>query len=169
MVALLKFKTRLQNCKLYSSGPPTVQIEPERLLVAQGTTAEIRCDARGDPTPTVRWSKVQSELGNNVQVIGPILRIVNVMIRDRGVYICTGESAGGTARAQAFLEVDRREPPSVEFYPKSNQTVVEGGSLILQCRITGGDPSPRLTWSRQDGRLIGGSVEELPNGVLRYN
>lgn len=82
--------------------------------------------------------------------------------------MCSAESPAGSAIATAILEVERRERPAIEMYPKPNQTVSEGGSLILQCRITGGDPPPRLTWVRSDGRPIGGNIEELPNGVLRF-
>lgn len=83
------------------------------------------------------------------------------------MYTCSAESPAGSAVATAILEVERRERPAIEMYPKANQTVTEGGSLILQCRIMGGDPPPRLTWVRSDGRPLGTSVEELQNGVLR--
>lgn len=45
-----------------------------------------------------RWSN---------QVTGPVLRIVNAMVRDRGMYICSAENAGGLAQASAIIEVER--------------------------------------------------------------
>jgi hypothetical protein len=48
--------------------PPTVRIEPETQTISQGTVGELRCTATGDPTPTVRWSKLNEELGSNIQV-----------------------------------------------------------------------------------------------------
>lgn len=147
--------------------PPSAQIEPERLTVAQGSTAELRCDARGDPVPTVRWTKVSGELGRNAEVFGSSLRLSDVSMHDRGIYICIAESAGGSAQATSMLEVERREAPVIELYPKANQTVVEGGSVILQCRITRGDPAPTIRWTKSDNRPFGPNIEELPHGALR--
>lgn len=48
--------------------PPTVRIEPETQTISQGTVGELRCTATGDPTPSIRWSKLNEELGGNVQV-----------------------------------------------------------------------------------------------------
>lgn len=60
-----------------------------------------------------------------------------------------------------------REPPAVELYPEATQTVITGGSVLLQCRVTGGIPSPRIRWTRTDGRPLSSAIEELPGGVLR--
>ena len=48
--------------------PPTARIEPETQTISQGTIGELRCTATGDPTPTIRWSKLNEQLGSNVQV-----------------------------------------------------------------------------------------------------
>lgn len=61
-----------------------------------------------------------------------------------------------------------REPPAIEIYPRQHQTVVVGGSALLQCRVTSGIPSPAVMWRRSDGRPLSPNIEELPNGVLRY-
>lgn len=61
-----------------------------------------------------------------------------------------------------------REPPAIEIYPDHHQTIVVGGSALLQCRTISGIPSPSVVWRRSDGRPLSPSVEELPNGVLRY-
>ena len=57
----------LTLCKL-NSGPPTVRIEPDRQTISQGSDAELRCLAVGDPSPTVRWTKVGEEFGQNILV-----------------------------------------------------------------------------------------------------
>ncbi|XP_021927336.1 basement membrane-specific heparan sulfate proteoglycan core protein isoform X6 [Zootermopsis nevadensis] len=149
--------------------PPTVRIEPETQTISQGTVGELRCTATGDPTPSIRWSKLNEELGGNVQAVGPVLRIINALVRDRGVYICTAENAGGSSVTSAVVEVERREPPAVEVYPEATQTVIAGGSVLLQCRVTGGIPSPRVSWTRTNGRPLSSIIEELPGGVLRFS
>lgn len=55
----------------------------------------------------------------------------------------------------------------MELYPEATQTVVAGGSVLLQCRVTAGIPLPRVTWTRPDGRPLSSAIEELPGGVLR--
>jgi Immunoglobulin I-set domain len=45
-----------------------VRIEPDRQTISQGTSAELRCLAVGDPTPTTRWTKVGEEFSSNIQV-----------------------------------------------------------------------------------------------------
>ena len=41
------------------------------------------------------------------QVTGPVLRIINAVVRDRGMYICSAENPGGVAQASAIVEVER--------------------------------------------------------------
>jgi hypothetical protein len=43
-----------------------------------------------------------------LQVVGPVLRIINALVRDRGVYICTAENAGGSSVTSAVVEVERK-------------------------------------------------------------
>ncbi|XP_046397627.1 basement membrane-specific heparan sulfate proteoglycan core protein-like isoform X3 [Ischnura elegans] len=149
--------------------PPTVRIEPDRQTIPQGTLAELRCLASGDPTPSIRWSKAAQELGSNVQIIGQLFRLNNAQVSDRGVYVCTAQNSGGTAQASAIIEVERRQAPSIELYPEARQVVQRGGSALVQCRITDGIPTPKLTWTRIDGNPFSPNVEELPGGVLRFN
>lgn len=44
------------------------------------------------------------------QAVGPVLRIINALVRDRGVYICTAENAGGSSVTSAVVEVERKWP-----------------------------------------------------------
>ncbi|KAJ1522549.1 hypothetical protein ONE63_001735 [Megalurothrips usitatus] len=152
-----------------NSGPPTAQIEPERQTVSQGTTAELRCLTSADPS-AIRWSKAgEPDMGSNVQAVGNVLKIFNALVRNRGIYVCTVQNAAGSSQASTIVEVERREPPAIEIYPNQYQTVTVGGSALLQCRITSGIPSPAVMWKRTDGHPLSPNVEELPNGVLRFN
>jgi hypothetical protein len=44
-----------------------VRIEPETQTISQGAVGELRCTVTGDPTPTIRWTKLNEELGSNIQ------------------------------------------------------------------------------------------------------
>jgi hypothetical protein len=151
-------------------GPPTVRIEPEEQTIGQGGRAELRCIASGDPAPTVLWSKVGEDLSSpNLAVSGSLLSLRAAAVSDRGMYICTAENAGGSARASAIIEVERREAPALEIYPEPYQTITTGGSVLFQCRTVAGIPTPLVTWTRADGRPFQPNVELLGGGVIRMN
>ena len=79
------------------------------------------------------------------------------------------ENDAGPSRDSAILEVERREKPQIEIYPSDNQTVVQGGSVLFQCRILSGIPNPRVQWKPiNSANSFGKNVEILANGgVIR--
>ncbi|XP_011864496.1 PREDICTED: basement membrane-specific heparan sulfate proteoglycan core protein isoform X15 [Vollenhovia emeryi] len=149
--------------------PPTIKVRPERQEVSQGTVAEVRCITSGEPGLQVKWSKYTETMSPRVQQVGDTLRIINVQISDRGVYICRVGSPTGSYEASAIIEVEPREAPILELYPQDVQTVILGGSADLQCRAKAGFPVPELQWSRQDNRPFASNVEQLPGGLLRLS
>ena len=151
-------------------GPPSVRIEPEEQTIGQGSSTELRCIGSGEPAPSLEWSKVGEDLSSpNLVVSGGVLSLRNAAVSDRGMYICTAENAGGSARASGIIEVERREPPGVEIYPENSQTITKSGSVLFQCRTIAGIPSPLVTWTRVDGLPLQPNVELLGGGVLRIN
>jgi len=54
---------------LLSGVRPSVKMDKERQTVSQGSTATIRCEVTGSPTPAITWSKSRGELGPNHQVM----------------------------------------------------------------------------------------------------
>jgi hypothetical protein len=50
-----------------------------------------------------------------------------VSIDSRGVYVCQVENSAGKSLASAIVEVERREAPLIEMYPKGHQNVVRDG------------------------------------------
>ena len=142
-------------------------------------------EERDISTVTYVWEKVRDEMDPaTASVSGTQLTISPLVVGDRGLYVCTVTSWCGTvARSSAVLEVEPREPPSVELYPAPHQAVPSGGSVMLQCRYRikpechdtdmtlirtmTGIPQPTVTWSREDGRPLTESTEILEGGVLR--
>ena len=52
------------------------------------------------------------------------------MVRDRGMYICTAENAGGVAQASAIVEVERKFFRCFDpFFCKELRNVVKGNPL----------------------------------------
>ncbi|XP_076378249.1 terribly reduced optic lobes isoform X5 [Megalopta genalis] len=146
---------------------PSVKVKPEKQTVPQGSIAEVSCLTSGEPGVQVRWSKYLELMSSRSQQIGDILRITNVQIADRGVYVCKVTGPSGSQEASAIIEVEPREAPLLELYPKETQAVILGGSADVQCRAIAGTPVPELHWSRSDGRPFAHNIKQLPGGVLR--
>ncbi|XP_018343803.1 PREDICTED: basement membrane-specific heparan sulfate proteoglycan core protein isoform X2 [Trachymyrmex septentrionalis] len=149
--------------------PPLVTVRPFRQEVKQGTVAEVRCITSGDPGLQVKWSKYTETMSSRVQQVGDMLRIINVQVSDRGVYLCRVTGPTGNYEASAIIEVEPREAPVLELYPQDIQTVILGGSADLQCRAKAGFPAPELRWSRVDNRPFASNIEQLPSGLLRLS
>lgn len=147
---------------------PSVHIEPERQTVRQGEDAKLRCIATGSPTPVIKFAKVGSNFTHRHIVQDDILTIEQTVVQDRGHYICLAENREGIARATAVLEVDRREVPLVEIYPKNIPPLHHGDSAFLQCRPTAGIPTPTVRWSRADGSPLTPSTEQTGPGIIRF-
>jgi len=76
--------------------------------VKQGTVAEVRCITSGDPGLQVKWSKYTETMSSRVQQVGDMLRIINVQVSDRGVYLCRVTGPTGNYEASAIIEVERK-------------------------------------------------------------
>ena len=148
---------------------PTVTISPEQRTIGQGDTVEVTCVTRGSPAPRVTWEKVGENLSSpSVSVSGNTLTVRSAQVEDRGMYLCQAENRAGSNRAIVILEVEPREPPTLEIFPALSQTIVTGGSALYQCRPRTGIPAPSISWTRVDRRPLAPSAEILPGGVIRF-
>ncbi|XP_075540319.1 terribly reduced optic lobes isoform X23 [Dermacentor variabilis] len=147
---------------------PSVHIEPERQTVRQGENAKLRCIATGTPTPVIKFAKVGSNFTHRHIVQDDTLTIEQTVVQDRGHYICLAENREGIARATAVLEVDRREVPLVEIYPKNIPPLHHGDTAFLQCRPIAGIPTPTVEWTRADGSPFTPSTELTGPGIIRF-
>lgn len=152
-------------------GPLEVRIEPEKQTIPQGTTARLTCMiTSGDPNSKILWTKANGQLTERHIVDRRNLRIEQVQVLDRGLYVCTVESpAGATTRGSSILEVEPREPPVLKIYPAVRQHISRGGNALFQCRVEGGIPEPVITWTRSDGMPMPANAQTMENGVIRFN
>ncbi|XP_017768750.1 PREDICTED: basement membrane-specific heparan sulfate proteoglycan core protein-like isoform X5 [Nicrophorus vespilloides] len=148
---------------------PSVTLEPNTQKVDQGTEAELKCNVVGSPIPTIHWSKEGGDISHNSLQQGSILKIYNVQMSDRGMYKCAAKNSFGLGQSFAIIDVQAREAPIIEIYPKNEQIVNVGSNAMFQCRILYGIPAPTIRWHRADGYPISHRVEKLSNGVLRFN
>ena len=57
--------------------------------------------------------------------------------------------------------------PRLEIFPESPQIINKGHSVLYQCNVVAGVPSPVITWSRTDQRPLTSNTEVLSGGLLR--
>ncbi|XP_068136939.1 immunoglobulin superfamily member 10 [Hyperolius riggenbachi] len=120
--------------------------------VLANTDAFIPCEATGNPTPTVLWTKVSSgtfvtktRRGNRMEVLANgTLSISSVGIQDRGQYLCVATNQYGSDRLLVSLSVITYPPRILQG--KSREITVHSGSFVnVKCQAEG-RPFPTITW-----------------------
>lgn len=88
--------------------PPKIKKFNDLYDAVQGSDFSLICEASGNPTPTVKWTKVHEKIDSNIQVNGNVLRILNAQPVNRGVYTCIAESEGGIAEESTVIDIERK-------------------------------------------------------------
>ena len=84
----------------------------------------------------ITWSRME----------GGSLVIGSVSKSDHGQYQCKAENVAG-ARESPSVTLGVHQPPYFISKPEAESVALVGGDLVLQCRA-GGDPPPRIAWTR---------------------
>uniref|UniRef100_A0A3P8SIM4 Roundabout guidance receptor 1 n=1 Tax=Amphiprion percula TaxID=161767 RepID=A0A3P8SIM4_AMPPE len=131
---------------------PSFVRRPGSQVVLVDQSVEFRCEARGDPVPTVRWRKDDGDLPKGRYEIREdhTLKIRRLASADVGSYTCVAENMVGKAEASATLTV--HVPPAFVVRPR-NQVVGVGRTVTLQCEATG-NPQPAIFWQREGSQNL---------------
>ncbi|XP_078514470.1 roundabout homolog 1 [Lissotriton helveticus] len=131
---------------------PSFVKRPSNMAVTVDDTAEFKCEARGDPVPTLRWRKDDGELPKARYEIRDdhTLKIRKVLAGDMGSYTCVAENMVGKAEASATLTV--QEPPYFVVKPR-DQVVALGRTVTFQCEANG-NPQPPIFWRREGSQNL---------------
>ncbi|XP_065792281.1 hemicentin-1 isoform X2 [Muntiacus reevesi] len=137
--------------------PPTIKSSglSER-VVLKYKPIPLQCIANGIPNPSITWLKdgqpVNTAQGNlKIQSSGRLLQIAKALMEDAGRYTCVATNAAGEAQQDIQLHV--HEPPSLEDAGKMlNETVVVNSPVQLECKAAG-NPSPAITWYKDNRPL----------------
>ncbi|KAM7440132.1 hypothetical protein ABFA07_010626 [Porites harrisoni] len=90
--------------------PPRMTVLPARQSrITLGTNFTLTCNASGDPTPNITWTK-EGLTAAQFNVSGHKLFLVNVKREDVGSYKCTADNGYGTP-ATSLAVVDVKCPP----------------------------------------------------------
>uniref|UniRef100_A0A3P9M5Z2 Hemicentin 1 n=1 Tax=Oryzias latipes TaxID=8090 RepID=A0A3P9M5Z2_ORYLA len=149
--------------------PPIIDgdLHSNRVEPLGGNTI-LNCEVRGDPPPTIQWSKngVNIQIGNRIrQMFNGSLAIYGTVSEDAGIYMCVATNDAGVVERSITLTL---QAPTITVEPVG--TVVNAGTtVVLSCQAEG-EPTPMIEWSRQ-GRPLQGEdrFSTLFNGSLRIS
>ncbi|KAI4896717.1 hypothetical protein NFI96_032885, partial [Prochilodus magdalenae] len=153
---------------IVKGGPevPTVPVASVRdplMIVVEGATTTLHCDAHGFPKPSITWSKLRAPLPWRHKIVNGSLVLPGVGRQDSGQYICNATNHLGTSEATIMLDVET--PPYTTTLP--DDVAVRVGEVVrLQC-LAHGTPPLRYEWSKVDGSLP--PTAEQQGGDLQIN
>ncbi|XP_075331347.1 basement membrane-specific heparan sulfate proteoglycan core protein isoform X3 [Odontesthes bonariensis] len=128
---------------------PRASVPEPLMVVMEGQTATLRCEAHGFPSPTITWSKLRSPLPRRHKVVNNNLVLPGVGRQDSGEYICSATNNMGTTEVTVMLDVET--PPYAASMP--DDVAVRVGEVIrLQC-LAHGTPPLTYSWTKMDGIL----------------
>lgn len=127
--------------------PPLITQHTHRMLILEGQTASLRCEATGDPSPTIHWiSPDDQPLGNSSRTAvysNGTLSIAITTSKDYGTFTCIAANVAGESTAS--VEVSIVQLPHLSngtgkpAEPKSRLSDITGTT-----RISKGTPKSQL-------------------------
>ncbi|XP_017580338.2 leucine-rich repeat and fibronectin type-III domain-containing protein 2 [Pygocentrus nattereri] len=88
---------------------PLITQHTHRLLVLEGQTASLRCEAIGDPAPTIHWVAPDDRLlGNSSRTVvyrNGTLEITITTSKDYGTFTCIAANVAGESTASVELSI----------------------------------------------------------------
>uniref|UniRef100_A0A4W6FLZ6 Heparan sulfate proteoglycan 2 n=1 Tax=Lates calcarifer TaxID=8187 RepID=A0A4W6FLZ6_LATCA len=142
---------------------PRASVPEPLMVVVEGQTVTLRCEAHGFPSPKITWSKLRSPLPWRHKVVNNSLVLPNVGRQDSGEYICSATNNMGTTEVTIMLDVET--PPYATSVP--DDVAVRVGEVIrLQC-LAHGTPPLTYIWTKLDGDMS--PRAQVSGGDLQIN
>ncbi|XP_012784766.2 hemicentin-2 [Ochotona princeps] len=136
------------------------------LIEPVGGSIRLDCVVRGDPVPSIRWTKDGlplrgSRLRRRLQ--NGSLAIPRTEMADAGQYQCLAENEIGAVKRVVVVVL--QSAPVLEVEPQ-DMTVRSGDDVTLQCQASG-EPTPTIEWLRAGRPLqASGQMQTLSDGSL---
>uniref|UniRef100_A0A674DDM1 Heparan sulfate proteoglycan 2 n=1 Tax=Salmo trutta TaxID=8032 RepID=A0A674DDM1_SALTR len=142
---------------------PRASVPEPLMVVVEGQTTTLRCDAHGFPAPKITWSKLRAPLPWRHKVVDNTLVLPSVGRADSGEYICNATNNMGTTEVTIMLDVET--PPYATSLP--DDVAVRVGEVIrLQC-LAHGTPPLLFQWTKLNGSLS--TRADVQGGDLQIN
>ncbi|XP_033486588.1 roundabout homolog 2 isoform X19 [Epinephelus lanceolatus] len=136
--------------------PPIIRQGPSNQTLGVDSVALLKCQASGDPIPSISWLKdgvslLGKDARMSLQELGS-LQIINIKLSDSGIYTCVATSSSGETSWSAFLEVkesggvmvmknhDENELPGPPSKPQVTDVTKNSVSLSWQPGMAGASP-----------------------------
>uniref|UniRef100_A0A673C8B0 Fibroblast growth factor receptor n=1 Tax=Sphaeramia orbicularis TaxID=375764 RepID=A0A673C8B0_9TELE len=146
-----------EEAKLLAMAPQWAQ--PEKMekklhAVPASKTVKFRCQASGNPTPTLKWYKNGKEFKRDHRIGGFKVRdhiwsiiMESAVPSDKGNYTCVVENQYGSINHTYQLDVVERSPhrPILQAGLPANRTAVVGSDVEFECKVFS-DPQPHIQW-----------------------
>ncbi|XP_075960887.1 fibroblast growth factor receptor 1-A isoform X1 [Anarhichas minor] len=130
------------------------KMEKKLHAVPASKTVKFRCQASGNPTPTLKWYKNGREFKRDHRIGGFKVRdhvwtiiMESVVPSDKGNYTCVVENQYGSINHTYQLDVVERSPhrPILQAGLPANRTAVVGSDVEFECKVFS-DPQPHIQW-----------------------
>jgi len=138
-----------------------ISLKPSSVIVEEGQNVSLVCQATGQPTPTVAWSKAFRQLPKQkATVVDRNLTILNITKADGGAYACMAKNLLGKDSAVALVTVIDKLKFTVT--PPTKIAASRFGKLKLNCKA---QSSIDILWKRA-GQNLPQNHFLFPNGTL---
>lgn len=114
------------------------QVEPQDVTARSGDDVALRCQAAGEPAPTVEWLRAGQPLraGRRLRPLPDgSLWLERVEAGDAGTYECVAHNPLGSATARASLVVTGARRPGPDRGPRRDR--LPNGGLCVVCEGPG--------------------------------
>uniref|UniRef100_A0A8C1RLA0 Fibroblast growth factor receptor n=1 Tax=Cyprinus carpio TaxID=7962 RepID=A0A8C1RLA0_CYPCA len=131
------------------------KMEKKLHAVPASKTVKFRCQANGNPTPTLKWLKNGKEFKKDQRIGGYKVRehmwtiiMESVVPSDKGNYTCLVENKHGSINHTYQLDVVERSPhrPILQAGLPANRTAMVGSDVEFECKVFS-DPQPHIQCS----------------------
>ncbi|CAN9498115.1 unnamed protein product [Ophioblennius macclurei] len=146
--------------RVHFKEPPSFQVEPCDQWVLEGQDIVISAKVRGQPKPTVHWSKdgvlvktaghfVVREIEDDISE----LSIISARTSDTGLYVCKIINEYGSKQAECRVELKAAAQTTLGISREVKDVAVRAGeSATFECHVTG-PPDMDVDWL-SNGKLI---------------
>jgi len=144
---------------------PQFITQPLNMIVNSGKTAKLPCIVDRLEGFVLLWKKNEQIISVGHQLLdkhisnyhiepvknGNYLMISSVDVADEDKYTC----AVSTIKREEISHALRvRIEPKIETSPRELVTIQEGDSLLLQCKVLAGSPTPTIRWRKCGGKVL---------------
>ncbi|KAF0760773.1 neuroglian-like isoform X1 [Aphis craccivora] len=159
------------NILLDVMAEPIFTVIPQIVKGGEGETAVIKCEASGNPQPSIKWihnGRPLSEASPNPRrfVTSNSITITSLTKYDIGNYGCNATNSIGYVYKDVYINVLALAPEIIEF--PLNVKTFDGSTTVIPCKPYG-VPKPHIKWTRNGVELTGGRYSILDSGDLEIS